>query len=132
MQYPLKKEIPYEEIENGALILLLLRECKTWEELCSRYAYTEPAQITTNTNTMMLLNKLFAMRDLGLLGFAEQVTESGRMPVGEIKETDLCSKIRVAFGGMSLFEVAMIPRGWPSSLCLGGRPRRKRKSMFSS
>jgi hypothetical protein len=38
MEYPIKSNIPYEEIENGALVLLLLRESKTWEELCGRYA----------------------------------------------------------------------------------------------
>ena len=45
MEYPVKNNIPYEEIENGALILLLLRESKTWEELCGRYAYADPAQL---------------------------------------------------------------------------------------
>ena len=51
MQYPTMKDIPYEEIENGALILLLLvRECKSWEELCSRYAYADPKN-PGNTNT---------------------------------------------------------------------------------
>ena len=42
MEYPVKNNIPYEEIENGALIPLLLRKSKTWEELCGRYAYTDP------------------------------------------------------------------------------------------
>jgi hypothetical protein len=28
MKYPIKNNIPLEEIQNGALILLLLRECK--------------------------------------------------------------------------------------------------------
>jgi hypothetical protein len=48
MEYPIKSNIPYEEIENGALVLLLLRESKTWEELCGRYAYADPAQLITN------------------------------------------------------------------------------------
>jgi len=33
MEYQKKKDIPYEEIENGALLLLLLRETKTWATL---------------------------------------------------------------------------------------------------
>ena len=37
MQYAMKDKIRYEEIENGALLLLLLRENKTWDELCQRY-----------------------------------------------------------------------------------------------
>jgi hypothetical protein len=105
-----RNDIPYEEIENGALILLLLRESKTWEELCGRYAYMDPAQLTTNTSTMMLLSKLFGMRDLGLIHFEDEETGDGKKPVGEIKETGLWSKIRVAFGGMSLSEAAMLSR----------------------
>jgi len=106
----MNNNIPYEEIENGALILLLLRESKTWEELCGRYAYADPVQLQTNTTTMTLLNKLFAMRDLGLISFADAETDNGRKPVGEIKETGLWSKIRVAFGGMGLSEAAMLSR----------------------
>jgi hypothetical protein len=55
MEYPMKSNIPYEEIENGALILLLLRKIKTWEELCGRYAYADPTQLMANTNTMTIL-----------------------------------------------------------------------------
>ncbi len=109
MGYPINN-IPYEEIENGALILLILRECKTWEELCSRYTYADPAQLQTNTNTMMLLNKLSELRALGIINFQDEQTAEGRKPVGEIKETDLWSKIRVAFGGMSLSEAALLSR----------------------
>jgi hypothetical protein len=110
MGYPMTNKIPYEEIENGALILLLLRENKTWEELCGRYAYTDPAQLRTNTTTMTLLNKLFDMRNRGLISFEDEETGDGRKPVGEIKETDLWSRIRVAFGGMSLSETALLSR----------------------
>jgi hypothetical protein len=109
MQYPVVKEIPYEEIENGALILLLLRDCKTWEELCSRYAWADPKNLG-NTNTMMLAKKLEEMRDLGLVTFAESHVQGGTLPNGEIKATDLWSKIRVACGGMSLTEAAMLSR----------------------
>jgi len=107
---PMKNNIAYQEIENGALVLLLLRESKTWEELCGRYADADPTQLQINTTTMTLRDKLFAMRDLGLLSFQDEQTADGRKPVGEIKETDLWSKIRVAFGGMSLHEAAMLSR----------------------
>jgi hypothetical protein len=110
MNIPMKSNIPYEQIENGALILVLIRESKTWEELCARYAYADPAQLMANTNTMMLRDKLFEMRDLGLISFEEEEGEGGKKPVGEIKDTGLWSKIRVAFGGMSLSEAAMLSR----------------------
>lgn len=109
MTSPIKYNIPYEQVENGALILLLLRECGTWEELCDRYAYADPADLT-NTNTMMLRDKLLQMRDLGLISFEAEETENGRKPVGEINDTGLWSKIRVSFGGMSLREAALLSR----------------------
>jgi hypothetical protein len=110
LEMTMKTDIPYEQIENGALILVLLRECKTWEELCGRYAYTDPAQLLGNTNTMMLRNKLLEMRDLGLISFEDEVTPGGKKPVGAIEDTGLWSKIRVSFGGMSLSEAAMLSR----------------------
>jgi hypothetical protein len=131
MEYPMKHNIPYEEVENGALILLLLRETKTWEQLAGRYAYADPAQLKTNTNTMTLLNKLFDMRDLGLVSFHDEETVDGRKPVGEIKETDLWPKIRVAFGGMSLSEVAMLSRHSRGMAVapVFGRPRQPEKKI---
>jgi hypothetical protein len=110
MEYPVKNNIPYEEIENGALILLLLRESKTWEELCARYASADPTQLQTDTNTFTLLRKLFEMRDLKLISFEDKETGDGKKPVGVIKETGLWSTIRDAFGGMNLDEAAMISR----------------------
>src|SRR5215467_12043220 len=98
-----KNNIPYDQVDNGALILLLLRETKTWEDLCRRYAYADPEQ-PGNTNTMVLANKLVAMRDAGLISFQHREVPGYKMPVGEIKETGLWSTIRVAFGGMSLSE----------------------------
>lgn len=106
----MRNNIPYEEVANGALTLLLLRESKTWEELCGRYAYADPTQLKTNTNTMTVLNKLFDLRELGLISFEDEETGDGKKPVGEIRETGLWSKIRVAFGGMSLSEAAMLSR----------------------
>ena len=105
-----RNDIAYEEIENGALILLLLRESKTWEALCARYIDADPARLVTNTTTMTLLAKLREMRELGLIDFDVEETPDGQRPVGEIKETGLASKIRVAFGGMSLSDVALLSR----------------------
>lgn len=108
MKYPGTSDLSYQEIENGALVLLLLRKGNTWEQLCSHYAYSDPLQIRTNTTTMILLSKVFALRELGLLEFETEETTDGEKPIGEIKETGLWSKIRVAFGGLSLTEVAII------------------------
>lgn len=105
-----KTHIPYEQIENGALLLLLLRECKSWQQLCARYAYADPDQLQTNTTTMMLLRKLHEMREVGLLAFEDEVAPEGRRPVGDIRETGLWSKVRVALGGLSLSETAMLSR----------------------
>ena len=110
MDYPATNDIPYEEIANGALILQLLGESQTWEKLCQRYAYVDPAQLRTNTNTFTLLKKLHEMRELGLIGFDEEETSEGKKPVGVIRETGLWSTIRDALGGMSLGEAAMISR----------------------
>src|SRR5262249_16702119 len=109
MTAPFKNSIPYEQIENGALILKLLRESKTWEELCGRYAYADSADLI-NTTTMTLRDKLLEIRDLGLISFELEETVGGKKPIGEIKETGLWSKIRVSFGGMSLSEAAMLSR----------------------
>jgi hypothetical protein len=132
MEYPIRNNIPYDEIENGALILLILRECRTWEELCSRYAYANPAQLQTNTNTMILMNKLSELRALGLISFQDEQTAEGRKPVGEIKETDLWSKIRVAFGGMSLSEAALLSRHSKGMAVVPvfGRPRQAGKDVY--
>ncbi|HEX3471375.1 MAG TPA: hypothetical protein VHT28_09340, partial [Silvibacterium sp.] len=46
----------------------------------------------------------------GLIAFEYEETAEGKKPVGEIKETGLWSKIRVAFGGLSLSEVALLSR----------------------
>src|SRR5436305_519495 len=73
MTTPMKNNIPYEQIENGALLLELLRESPTWEQLCERYAYANPADLT-NSNTMRLRNKLLEMRDLGLISFDAEET----------------------------------------------------------
>ena len=83
MEYPMKNNIPYDEVENGALILLLLRESKNWEALCGRYSYADPAQLMSNTTTMTLLNKLFNMRDLGLISFEDEETGEGK-PTKEV------------------------------------------------
>lgn len=129
MEYPMQDKLPFEEIGNGALILLLLKQNKTWEALCSRYAYTDPAELEVNTSTMSLLQKLYAMRELGLVRFEDTETEQGRKPVGEISETGLSSQIRVAFGGMSLAEVALVSRHSKGMAVapMFGRPREPEK-----
>jgi hypothetical protein len=108
MEIP-KYNISYEQIENGALILLLLRECKTWEELCGRFEYVDVSELF-NTATMMLSDKLFRMRDQGLINFENEGKKENNRPKGEISDTGLWSKIRVAFGGMSLSEVTLLSR----------------------
>lgn len=110
MDYPLRNEIPYEEIANGALTLQLLRESQTWEQLCERYAGADPAEPRDNTNASTLLKKLRELRELGLIGFDEEETSQGKKPVGVIRETGLWSTIRDALGGMSMGEAAMISR----------------------
>lgn len=125
MHYPMKPEFPYEEIQNGALILLLLRESKTWETLCARFAYADPAQVVGNTTTMTLRDQLFEMRDVGLIAFEEEGSEAAKRPTGEIRDTGLWSRIRVAFGGMSLSETALLSRHSKgvATLPVFGRPR---------
>ena len=79
----MKNKIPYEEIDNGAQILLLLRENNTWEKLCNQYEYVNPDDLI-NTTTMTLRNKLLSMRELGLINFKDEETPFGKKPVGEI------------------------------------------------
>jgi len=105
----IKANLPYEQIQNGALILLLLRETKTWDELCRRYLDADPDDLA-NTATITLRDKLDEMCTLGLVAFEDQETERGRKPVGVIEDTGLWSKIRVSFGGMRLSEAAMLSR----------------------
>ena len=67
MENPPTREIPYEQIENGALILLLLRKCKTWESLCERFLNATPPDIERNTAAMKLHQKLVDLRSLELI-----------------------------------------------------------------
>ncbi len=106
----MNEKFSYENIENGALILLLLRKNKTWEELCSKFDHADPVQLITNTTSMTLLKKLIEMRDTGLISFEDFDTGEVIKPAGEIKVTNLWSNIRIALGGMSLSEAVMISR----------------------
>jgi hypothetical protein len=108
MDDPQSRDIPYDQIENGALILWLLRDCKTWESLCERFLYASPPQ-KGNTNAMTLRDKLVKLREDGLVTFAERDAKD-RFDLGDIEATDLWAKIRVALGGMSLSEAALISR----------------------
>jgi hypothetical protein len=80
---------------------------------------------------MTLLNKLFEMRDVGLLSFKDEETIDGRKPRGEIKETGLWSRIRVSFGGISLSEAAILSRHFKGIAVtpVFGRPRQPEKKM---
>lgn len=69
MNSPGTDQYPYEQIENGALILSLLRDCKSWEALCGRFEYASPPDIEMNTGAMSLHQKLLQMREIGLVAF---------------------------------------------------------------
>lgn len=128
MEYPLKTHnIPYQEIDNGGLILLLLRNNPhtTFETLCERYEYADASQLRVNTNARDLRDKLFKMREVGLLSFAEEKTEGGDKPVGEIMITSLWSDIITALGGMDRVDFALLSRhsiGF-ATVPVFGRPR---------
>jgi hypothetical protein len=109
MSSPRTHGIPFQEIENGALILLLLRECGTWEELCARYLYAQPADLNSTT-TMMLRDKLVRLREAGLIEFQGVETANGEWPAGKITATDLWTRVRVALGGMSASDAALLSR----------------------
>src|SRR5262245_45806305 len=102
MEFRLKtRNIPYHSIDNGGLILLLLKECNTFETLCERYQYADATQLRVNTNARELRDKLFKMRRVGLLSFDEEMTDGGEKPAGEIRITSLWSDIVTALGGMN-------------------------------
>jgi hypothetical protein len=104
------KKFAYEDINNGALILLLLRECKTWEALCGRFGHADPTDLETNTCSMLLYNKLSELRGMKLLDFEEQIDEGGRKTLGSITVAKHWGDIRVALGGVSLHDIALLSR----------------------
>src|SRR3989442_7860891 len=109
MTFPLKNNIPYDQINNGALIILLLGECRTWQELCRRYANTKPDDLLHNTNSLELYKKLREMKAAGLIDF-EETGEGPKKTLGNVWDTGLWTTIRVAFGGMSLNDAALLSR----------------------
>jgi hypothetical protein len=109
MENPPTHDIPYEQIENGALIFLLLRECKTWESLCERFQYASPPDIKMSSNALSLYHKLGELRSLGLVEYQED-TVDGKIEMSDIKPTELWQKIRVSLGGMGLSEAALLSR----------------------
>ena len=125
MRYPIDGRLRYEEIENGALILLLLRESSSWEDLYNRFEFADPAE-PNNTATMVLLDKLRQMRELGLIRFDDDSKAEFSAPTSEITTTQLWSRIRVAFGGMSLSDTALLSRHSVGMAVapVFGRPRR--------
>lgn len=80
---------------------------------------------------MPLLNKLYELRALGIIRFQDEQTPEGRKPVGEIRETNLWSKMRVAFGGMSLSEAALLSRHSKGMAVapIFGRPRQQEEKV---
>ena len=125
MRYTSDGGLRFEEIQNGALILLLLRENSTWEELCAKFEYADAADFN-NTATMELLDKLRRMREIGLIGFDEEGEDEYSAPTSEITTTPLWSKVRVALGGMSLSDAALLSRHSVGMAVtpVFGRPRR--------
>lgn len=125
MRYPMDGSLRHEDIENGALILLLLRESSRWEDLCRRFEYAWPAE-PNNTTAMALLDKLRRMRELGLIRFDDEGEAEFSAPTSEITTTQLWSRIRVAFGGMSLSDSALLSRQSVGMAVapVFGRPRR--------
>ena len=124
MDYQMTKDIPFKQIQNGALILLLLEEVKTWKELCDRYEGAEP-DAPHNTDTMVLIRKLKEMRDLNLIDFKDIKFEDGKIPEVAINATGLWSDIRVSLGGLRTSNVAMLssPTGGIAVTPVFGRPR---------
>jgi hypothetical protein len=132
MEYPLKTQnIPYQEIDNGGLILLLLREYNTFETLCQRYEYAKPMELEVNTNARELRDKLFRMKKVGLLSFDEEMTKGGKKPFGEIKITSMWSDIITALGGMNRVDFALLSRHSTgvATVPVFGRPRQPQDSI---
>lgn len=107
MTYPLKHNIPYNQIDNGALVLMLLKECKNWTELCSRYYDANPNDLIYNTNSRQLYDKLVNMKAQRLIEFEEE-GEGETKTLGAIRVTDHWTKIRMALGGIHTTDVALI------------------------
>jgi hypothetical protein len=130
MRYPIKGKLRYEDIENGALILLLLRESVAWEELCGRFDYVDPTD-ANNTATMALIDNLRELRDLGLIRFEDSDGAEPSVPTSEITTTRLWSTIRAAFGGMSISDAALLSRQSTGMAVVPafGRPRRPKESI---
>lgn len=116
----------FVDINNGALILLVLRECKTWPELCGRFGYADPDDLETNTCSMLLYQKLSELRALKLLNFEEQVDEGGKKTLGSITVAKHWGDIRLALGGVSLHDLALLsgPAEGMAVNPLFGRPGR--------
>ncbi|BCG02020.1 hypothetical protein PPGU19_065880 (plasmid) [Paraburkholderia sp. PGU19] len=129
MHYLIEQDIPFQHIENGALILHLLRSCKNWNDLCARFQYLSPPDLVGNTAAISLHNKLIQLRELGLITFEEVTDEDGKPTIGRIDDTGLWSKMRVAFGGMSQSEVALLSRHAEgvAVVPIFGRPRKPQR-----
>jgi hypothetical protein len=103
----MKSKYSFSEIQNGGLILLLLRSVSTWKDLCNSFEYTDPANIKTNTGSLTLYEHLIKMRTLGLLEFqgnAEQLEI-----VDPITITKRWADIQNVLGHISLSQLARLP-----------------------
>jgi hypothetical protein len=107
MTYPLRRDIPENQINNGALILLLLKECKTWTELCRRYHDANPDDLVRSTPSIQLYEQLKRMKAQGLIEFEESV-DGDKKPPGEIRISDHWTKIRMALGGIHSTDAALL------------------------
>lgn len=108
MDYLQTAKFPHAQSNNGALILWLLRDCKTFEALCERFQHATPPVIPMNTTAMNLYERLCKMRDLGLVTLKDEKIDEMMIKVHDVTPTALWQNIRVAFGGMSLSEAALL------------------------
>src|SRR4029453_16144894 len=108
MQYPLKDTYPREEVNNGALILLLLRKRMMWKELCGRFEFADPEELTFNITTRTLRDGLFRLRKLALIHFDVDDKGDEPKPAGMIEVTELWTEICMTFGAVSLHQIALL------------------------
>jgi hypothetical protein len=125
MDYLQTAKFPHAQSNNGALILWLLRDCKTFEALCKRFENTKPL-IPGNTTAKNLYERLCKMRDLGLVTLKDEKVDETTIEVHDVRPTALWQDIRVAFGGMSLSQVALLSSQAPGMAVepVFGRPNK--------
>jgi hypothetical protein len=98
--------LPFNEVQNGARILLLLRRVKTWRDLCACFDYTDPSNMG-NTATMTLYDQLATLRKLGFVEFDADTAKRGAID-GEIAVSMHWTEVQNALGHQSLRGIADI------------------------